>query len=215
MHTHSINAQRSNVAAVSMKLLRGGSSERTHKLTHLLNKLWKHQGGKIKLDIPDRTFAYLACSHPLGGPWLQRFFKREYGEELEPARMFATIQQLLFGGCEDSCPDCLDNKNHFNDFGKPARNLSAPWLSLKIKEVQVMNDPNQWQTQACKVLAEEGRVCLVARKEEEENLVNNLAPLYFEELNVKNYKEVIHINQIERLGGRIRVVLQIRNFVYA
>ena len=56
---------------------------------------------------------------------------------------------------------------------------------------------------------------MVADKDAEETLVDNLAPLYFEELNMQNYKEVVHINQIERTGGRIQVVLQIRDFVNA
>ena len=184
-------------------------------MTHMLNEYWRRHSQKIKLEIPVRTFAYLACSYPPGQRRLMSFFRDEYGENPTDSQLYATVQQLLFEGCEDSCPDCLDNKNHFNDFGKPARNLSTPWLSLGTKEVQVTNDPNLWQTEAREVLVEEGRVCLVADKDAEETLVDNLAPLYFEELNMQNYKEVVHINQIERTGGRIRVVLQIRDFVNA
>ena len=109
----------------------------------------------------------------------------------------------------------MDNKNYFNDFGKPARNLSTPWLSLGVKEVEVTNNHNEWQKQTREVLVKEGRVCLVAEKDNEQILIENLATLYFEELNVQTYREVVHVNRVERMGRRIQVVLQIRDFVNA
>jgi hypothetical protein len=129
--------------------------------------------------------------------------------------LYAIIQQLLFEGCKDSCPDCLNNPNYFNDFGKPARNLALHWLSLELSEIAVGTEVDKWISRAHDVLVKDGRVCLVADMDLHDQLVNNLVPLFFEELNVKMYRESVHISRVERTGGFIKITLIIRNFTNA
>ena len=125
------------------------------------------------------------------------------------------IQQLLFEGCEDSCPDCLNNPNYFNDFGKPARSIALSWLSLQITEVEVSAGDDKWKSKARDALENEGRVCLVAQVDAQDLLIKNVVPIFFEELNVQSYRESVHISKIERAGGRIRLTLNIRDFTNA
>jgi hypothetical protein len=122
---------------------------------------------------------------------------------------------MLFEGCKNSCPDCLDNPNYFNDFGKPARNLALPWLSLEIMEVWVSAGVDKWMNKARAALEKEGRVCLVAPMDFQGQLIENLIPLFFEELNVQTYRESVYINRIELTGGHIKVTLHIRDFTNA
>jgi len=142
-------------------------------------------------------------------------FKREYNEIPTSPQLYAIIQQLLFESCEDSCPDCLNNPNHFNDFGKPARNLALPWLSLGIAEIAVSTEVDKWMSKARDALEKEGRACLVAQMDLQDQLTRNLVPLFFEELDVQTYRESVHINRIERTGGYIKITLQIRDFTNA
>jgi len=129
--------------------------------------------------------------------------------------LYSIIQQLLFEGCKDSCPDCLNNPNRFNDFGKPARNLALHWLSLGISEIDVSSETDKWISRAREVLEKDGRVCLVADMDFHDQLVNNFVPLFFEELNVMNYRESVHISRVERTGGFIKITLIIRDFTNA
>jgi hypothetical protein len=122
---------------------------------------------------------------------------------------------LLFEGCKDSCPDCLNNPNYFNDFGKPARNLALHWLSLEISPIEVDTEVDKWIGRARDVLATDGRVCLIADMDFHDQLVNSLVPLFFEELNAMNYRESVHINRVERTGGFIKITLIIRDFTNA
>lgn len=210
-----ISQQRDNISAVSMKLLRPGSSRHTDTLTFLVNEAWKRQSRKLGLEIPIRTFAYIITSFNPSYRRLMELFIQEYNEPPNALQIYSVIQQLLFEGCADSCPDCLNRPNYLNDFGKPARNLALSWLSLEIPEVVIDRDVNEWTAKARESLAKEGRVCLIAQVDLQDLLVENLTPLFFEELNVKTYREPVHINRIERVGGSIKVILCIRNFTNA
>ena len=198
-----------------MKLLRRGSNESTDALTFALNGIWRKRSQSIGLEIPIRTFAYLATSFKPSKRRITSFFKREYGSEPEPAQLYATIQQLLFEGCTDSCPDCLNNPNQFTDFGKPARNLSLQWLSLGVEEVEVTEGSDNWSEEARRILSEEGRVCVVATNDCEDLLTKHLQSLYFEEVETGNYCEPVHVQEIRRTGGKLLVFLQIRDFIDA
>jgi hypothetical protein len=215
LHNRGINQQRNNVSAVSIKLLRPGSSNDTDTLTFLLNKFWHRNNKRIGLEIPIRTFAYMVSSYPPSLQRLEALFRREYGETPTSSQLYSIIQQLLFDGCKDSCPDCLNNPNRFNDFGKPARNLALHWLSLGISEIDVSSETDKWISRAREVLEKDGRVCLVADMDFHDQLVNNFVPLFFEELNVMNYRESVHISRVERTGGFIKITLIIRDFTNA
>lgn len=215
MHNCGISPQRDNISAVCMKLLRPGSSMNTDTLTFLLNESWQRHNQNIGLEIPIRTFAYLVSSYPPSHRRLVDLFRRDYNETPTSPQLYAIIQQLLFESCEDSCPDCLNNPNFFNDFGKPARNLALSWLSLGITEIEVSAEVSKWTSKVRDVLIKEGRVCLVGQMDFQDQLTRNLASLFFEELDVQTYRESVHINRIERTGGYIKITLQIRDFANA
>jgi len=215
LQNQGINQQRNIVSAVSIKLLRPGSSNDMDTLTFLLNEFWHRNNKRIGLEIPIRTFAYLVSFYPPSLRRLKALFRREYRETPTSSHLYSIIQQLLFEGCKDSCPDCLNNPNRFNDFGKPARNLTLHWLSLGISEISVSSETDKWISRARDVLKKDGRVCLVADMDFHDQLVNNFVPLFFEELNVMNYRESVHISRVERTGGFIKITLIIRDFTNA
>ena len=215
MYDHGLNPHRSNISAVSMKLLRPGSSKTTDTLTFLVNESWHRHNQRIGLTIPIRTFAYLVSSYKPSQKRLKNLFKQTYQSEPSFTQLYAIIQQLLFEGCEDSCPDCLNNPNYFNDFGKPARNIALKWLSLSVTEVMVNSDSKDWMSKARQILENEGRVCLIAQMDTKNTLIEKLVPIFFEELNVQNFRESVYINKVERAGGYIRIILNIRDFINA
>jgi hypothetical protein len=184
-------------------------------LTFALNKTWQKHSQQIGLEIPIRTFAYLASSYKPSERRISAFFQREYGSQPEASQLYATIQQLLFEGCSDSCPDCLNNPNQFTDFGKPARNLSLDWLSLGVTKIEVTKDTDIWSKEVIQVLRNEGQVCIVTSTEFENLLTQNLQSFYFEEIETSNYSEAVHIKEIRRTAGKLMVTLQIRDFIDA
>ena len=215
LRENGIDSRREQVTAVTMKLLRRGSNESTDGLTYALNKTWQKHSQQIGLEIPIRTFAYLASSYKPSERRISAFFKREYGTQPEASQLYATIQQLLFEGCSDSCPDCLNNPNQFTDFGKPARNLSLDWLSLGVTKIKVTKDTTVWSKEVIQILRDKGQVCIVASTEFENLLTQNLQTFYFEEIETSNYSEAVHIKEIRRTAGKLMVTLQIRDLIDA
>lgn len=215
MYDHGLNPHRKNVSAVSMKLLRPGSSSKTDILTYFLNESWRRHSRKIGLQIPVRTFAYLVCSYPPSRRRLNDLFVQANNEIPTSQQLYAIIQQLLFEGCYDSCPDCLNNPNYFNNFGKPIRSIALSWLAIEISTVEVTGQADNWSRKAREVLKKEGRVCLVSQIRSQDNLTRNLVPLFFEELNMETYRESVHISRIERTEGFIKITLCVRDFTNA
>lgn len=215
MQDSGLSSQRDNISALIMKILRPGSSRGTDILTHLLNEAWRRHSIRLGLEIPLRTFAYLVSSYRPSQQRIIRLFKKTYNEAPTFSQLYAIIQQLLFDGCLDSCPDCLNNTNIYNDFGKPVRSISLQWLSLSTVEVPVTSQPNIWISKAREALRTDGRVCLVSQLSNKNHLVNNLTSLFFEEINVENYRESVFINRVDLVGGNIKVTLQVRNFFNA
>jgi len=214
MFDRGLNPQRNNVSAVSMKLLRPGSAKETDYLTYILNAFWKRYNKRFGIEIPIRTFAYVACSFPQSQKRLIRMFRSLSNETPTTSQLFSIVQQLLFQGCEDSCPDCLNSPNYFNDFGKPARNLALAWLSLGVSEFVLTPEVERdaFLEKIRKVLVKHGAACLVSETKFKENLLKITIPLFFEEINVKTYRDSVHINKIEQSGGLIKIYLKIRDF---
>ena len=77
------------------------------------------------------------------------------------------------------------------------------------------DDQMGWETKARVALINEGRVCLIVRIDRRDLLPENLVPFFFEELDVRTYRESVHVSRIERSAGYIKVTLQIRNFTDA
>jgi hypothetical protein len=209
-----IAARRSTVVAVAVKLLRPSSTNVTDVLTCGLNRSWRRHSGQIGLQIPLRTFAYLCTSY---APLRRRMGTLLEGISLGPAptdpQIYAQIQQMLLEICDDSCPECLDQRNPFNDFGKPSRALTRGWLALDVEEVSVDENLANWIAQAQEILRKRGRVCLTASEKRRAALAQGLVPLLNAELAVCALLAPVFISGVERLSGLVRVTLQIKDFV--
>ncbi|MBZ0264126.1 hypothetical protein K8I28_05615 [bacterium] len=206
-----ISPNRNNISAINMKLLRPGSSKVTDILTYLLNESWLRQNKKTGVEIPLRTFAYVVCVYPPSQRRLLKLFRQNFNETPTLQQLYSVIQQLLFEGCRDSCPDCLDNPNSLNDFGKPSRDVTLYWLDLEITEIKYSEKSSNWVKHARKVLVKEGRACIIFREDTQKVDYNKLIPIYFEELTMSTYRDSAYISSIDRVGGVTKVYLQIRN----
>ena len=206
-----MNSGRANVAAVTMKLLRPGTSSHTDRLTYALNTLWRRKSGRLGIEIPLRTFAYVASSYLPSKRRIHFLLRQSFQKIPTPSQLYAIVQQLLFDGCLDSCPDCLNNPNSFNDFGKPFRSIALKWLSLDSSVVSV-DKGNKWVKDAITRLVNNGRVILRSPVRMKDELIGGLVPLFFEELSGKYYSESVYISCVETSGGMVSVTLSVRNF---
>jgi hypothetical protein len=205
------DSSRDIVVAIVTKLLRAGSSPRSDATTHLLNQAWRRAEIKLGIAIDPRTFAYV-CIHyaPARRRLVRLFWELSGGEDPTDSQLYSVVQQLLLPGCEDSCPECLDHPNQFNDFGRPSRSLVLDSLRLAVTEVYVREQPEDWLDQARTVLLREFRVRLVVEPSELAQVGSALQGFLAEELDACNLLLPVSISAIERTGVSWSITLQIR-----
>jgi len=198
-----------------MKLLRPGSSPTTDKLFFHRNRSWTRISQRLDLQIPMRTFAYLSVSNPRLGPVLRSLFA-DIGMGVEPTdpQLYAQLQQMLLEVCRDSCPECLDERNPFNDFGKPSRSLARAWLSLQIEQISVDSNDLAWIALSRQVLRQRGRVSIVASEQQRLALARGLLLILSEEVDIEGLLMPAAVVGIQRRGDLVRATLHIKDFVY-
>lgn len=206
-------ASRTAVVTLVTKLLRPGSSERTDAAMYLLNKLWRRIEQRLGIEIDARVFAYL-CSQRSSIKRRVVQLLRDIGDEQEPspAQIYSVIQQFLLLGCEDSCPECLDNPNLYNNFGKPSRSLARAKLSLDSTEIFIEEKSKDWLDQARQILRDEGRVRLTTNADYLNLVVKILQGLLAEEIEVEYLLLPISIANVRRSGDKWQIELQLKGF---
>jgi hypothetical protein len=210
-----LRASRSAIVALVTKLLRPGSSTKTDKAMYLLNQLWHRTEQNLGVAIDARVFAYV-CSQRT--PIRRRTIDllREIGDSQNPspAQIHSIIGQFLLHDCEDSCPECLDNPNRFNNFGKPSRSLTRVKLSLDAVEVAVDKNSTEWLDQARQILRDDGRVRIITQNDDVSIVSKVIQGLLAEEIEVEYLLLPISIANITRHADRWFIELQLKGFGY-
>lgn len=206
-------ASRTAVVTLVTKLLRPGSSERTDAAMYLLNKLWRRTEQRLGIEIDARVFAYI-CSQRSSTKRRVVQLLREIGDEQEPspAQTYSVIQQFLLLDCEDACPECLDNPNLYNNFGKPSRSLARAKLNLDSTEIFIDEKSKNWLDQARQILRDERRVRLTTSSDQLNSVVKILQGLLAEEIEVEYLLLPISIANVRRSGGKWQIELQLKGF---
>jgi len=205
------DSSRDVVVAVVTKLLRAGSSPRSDETMHLLNRAWRRQEKKLGVAMDARTFAYTSIRYaPARRRLVQLFRELSGGEDPTDAQLYAVVQQFLLSGCEDSCPECLDHPNQFNDFGRPSRSLALAWLGLSLSEVSVEENPEDWLDRVRKILLSEFRVRVVTEPSRLPEVASGLQGLLAEEMEARDLLLPASITAIERNGVAWGITLQVK-----
>jgi hypothetical protein len=207
-------AQRRLIVAVMNKLIRPATGPASDRLIHRLNHAWRRRSRRLGISVPLRTFAYSCAHHPGIGPFLAEYFETLGGEPPTAPQIFAQVQQLLFETCEDSCPECLNQRGRFYDSGFPSRALARAWLGLEIQEVSLEAHPHDWHECARARLRAAGRVRLVAGPAYLAVLAEGLPRFFVEEIDLEALRVPVSVARIEQAADRTSVVLHIPDFVH-
>ena len=206
-------ASRSLIVSVVNKLLRPGSGPPSDRLLFRLNRAWRRRSDRLGIAVPVRTFAYTCARHNRIGPFLTHFFEELGGERPAESQLFAQLQQFLFESCEDSCPECLNQRGRFYDLGMPSRALARSWLGIEIHTIVLAGGGLDWREQARQILRAEGRVRLVAAAPQRAELAAGLPQLCVQELDLVSLRVPVSVAKIEPVADRLAVVLHIQDFI--
>lgn len=213
LQTRGFPAQRSLVVSVVTKLLRPATDWTSDRLVFRLNRSWRRRSEKLGIAVPLRTFAYTCAQHSRIRPFLAGYFETIGGEPPTAPQLFAQMQQLLFETCEDSCPECLNQRGRFYDLGLPSRALAREWLGIEIQTVSLGEFPSDWQDRARETLRSEGRVRLVAGPAQKSALAGALPRFFVEEIDLEFIRVPVSVAKIEQAADLISVVLHIPDFI--
>ena len=208
------SSKRNMVVSLVSKLLRPGTDSDGDKLLFRLNRMWRNSCKKLAIKVPLRTFAYTCACHTKIGPFVSSYLEAIGGEVPEPAQLFAKTQQLLLDTCEDSCPECLDQKGRFYDLGLPSRALARYWIGIEIPRISLDLNPADWETKAKEALRTEGRVQIEASPSQRGALVAALPKLVVEEIDLESLRATVSLARIDQVADQTVVVLQIPDFIY-
>jgi hypothetical protein len=205
-------SNRSAVVSIVTTLLSPGSSRDTDRLIHLLNHGWRRAERLLGVGIDARTFSYVAVNAPLWRRALQKVFGAIGGADADDTHLFALAQRLLIAGCDDACPDCLDQRGWYGDIGRPSRALARHWLDMPITEIAVDDPANgNWRSLTAQTLRRRGRARLTAASAAV--LAEILPGLLVEEIEVDFLLLPISVSQVNNANGRWTLTLQLRQVI--
>jgi hypothetical protein len=207
---------RAAVVSVVTRLLRPGSSPQTDAMMALVNRNWRRDETRLGVGMEPRVFAYLCVQRPpLKARILRLFTQISGGIPPSEPQMYALLQQFLLVDCKDSCRECLDLPNLYNDFGRPSRELAALWLGLLIPEVSVDDHPHDWQFRAQEALKERGSVRLSASPACLPAVTAALPALLAEEVEADFLLLPVSVRRIEKEGALWKITLELKEAFHA
>lgn len=122
LYTSGITPTREFVVALVTKLLNSNSSSLTDELIWYLHDLWRSEETRLGCAIDSRIFAVACLKLGEISEKVDRVLKSvSHAEAINEKQRFALIESMLWLGCFDSCPDCLQIYNPYKTFASPAR----------------------------------------------------------------------------------------------
>jgi hypothetical protein len=200
---------RRTIVALVARLLQPGTSPTLDSLVSDLDARRKNLARDIGIWPPSEAFAYHALQMDPVRTALENILRAIGQHDPDEHQLFAILQRLLIEGCQDSCPECLDQPNRYTDFGKPARNLAATWLNASPFTVRATVG-NEWREQVRQALLEPAEVTVVAALNRMEDVVRFAQQLLAEETPSGYLLLPVTITRIVRKGGEWEVTLQLK-----
>lgn len=206
-----LDASRETVVSLLARILRPGSSSLSDSFIYFLNRAWRKHEQKLGIAIDPRTFAYLCVQYRPVLRRLKILFK-SLGEGNEPSgsQIFVLLQQFLFSGCIDSCPECLGVQSHFDSLPKPSRDLADHILGLRESVVDLDEVGAEWMVRIRQILVERRRVRLSISTARLREAISSIQALLADELEIGFLFLPVSISCIERKKDKWIVALQVK-----
>lgn len=144
---HGIPATRALSMALNAKFLRPSSAPDTDELLSTLVQFWQHESSRLRCAIDLRVIAVAAADsseiHDRVGDVLQRVGEGSAVDN--PNQIYNLLQSLLWLGCQDACPDCVEIPQRYQTGPRPSRALLAALLPRNATVIAFGSD--DWSAQ--------------------------------------------------------------------
>ena len=143
LESHGIPTTRDLVVALNSKLLRPSSGPDSDILVATLATRWADEQRRLGCALDLRVMAVAAWRLDDIRIQVVRLLERVGGtvDEPEASQVFNLLQSLLWLDCRDSCPDCIERLQPYQQLAKPSRALLRA-LVVPAGEPVVYGDPS-------------------------------------------------------------------------
>lgn len=163
-------------AALEHRLLRDGMDATSDRLIGALIDLWQEYEENLSVAIDLRVFCYLAMVHPELGPRINTWLSELNGVSLSRAEVVGVLAGILWPRTAEIRSRSLSSYSPFRDNGQTDPDFVRDLL-LAQEDREIRFGTPSWYEELRAVLAETGRVKLVAAKRDEEVLQRELLSL--------------------------------------
>lgn len=155
LEAHGLLATRELLVAIISKFLRPNSDTDSDQLIASLVKLWDATEARLGTVVDLRIMAVAALRMPEIASQLEKVLTRvnRADAQADEAQKFNLLQSLLWLSCVDSCPDCLEHRQTFQDLLRPSRPLLL--ALLRLDEHPITYSDKLWDQRVREQLASE------------------------------------------------------------
>lgn len=208
-----LDGSRETFVSLLARLIRPGSTSRTDAFVYLLNRARRKHERRLGVAIDPRTFAYLCVQYqPLMRRLKELFRSIGGGHEPSSGQIYSSLQQFLFEGCSDSCPECIGIKNWFDSRARPSRNLATNFLNLVDPVINVGESESNWYDLLHQTLTSAQRVNLRFSESQLANVTARLQLLLAQELEVGIFYVPISLSAVHRDGDMWNITVEAKSY---
>jgi len=215
LETRGVTATRELIVALNTKFLRPNSSPDTDKLIATLVRFWQQEEKRIGCAIDLRVMAVAALNIPEIKEQVKEVLERIGGSraKTDESQVFNLLQSLLWLNCHDSCPDCIETQQPYQELVRPSRALL---LTLLYPHTQpIMYGMPEWKAHAQRELAAVYHVQISCEQEQLEDCKKSLLDMLTEPIEIGFQFFFPMVEQLTRTGQRWIIDMTIRELMYA
>jgi superfamily II DNA or RNA helicase len=209
------DATREKFVSLMSRILKPGSSHQTDGLIHSINNDWHSAEATLQVGIDSRVYAYSALQDANFNNGIRAHFQQLHGQALpSDAQLYNATERFLLPVCKDSCQECLQYFNRFNDFGIPSRELASLWLDLVTPTIKVASANDDWQVELESTIKIGGLVTVEFPATIAADMLPRLNRMFANEIEVGVLFHPVSIQRIEKNGRLWNVTLQLKDLIH-
>lgn len=161
-----VAATRPLFVALNAKFLRPNSDSDSDSLLVSLVENWEQEESRLGTAVDLRVMAVAARQIPAIEQQVQQLLKRIGGAEYAPddSQIFNLLQSLLWLNCHNSCPECIEKWQPYQQLPPPSRALLQLLLNPNAQAIP-FGSP-YWETRAREMLADEHQAQISCQPDE-------------------------------------------------
>lgn len=158
LQSNGIPATRQLMVSLNSKFLRPNSDTDSDKLLVDLMNRWREEEYRLGIEIDIRVFSVAILQDDIFNEQLNDLIKRiDKDHPISENQRFNLVQSMLWSSCHDSCPECIEFYNPYED-----NKFMPSWRLLKFwiygKEEHILYGSSDWELEIVQALTHQHSV---------------------------------------------------------